>query len=174
MEISQVINAVNSMKYKRIVLVGKAASGKDYARKVLELLGYKYEVSYTTRPPRTGEQDGKDYFFISEEEFMYMIREDEFYEWVPFNGWYYGTSRKQMQSDKSVFIMTPSGLAHMSKEDRAESFVVYFDIDIDIRRQRLSERSDADTVDRRIEADERDFSDFVNYDYVITNPNFTY
>jgi guanylate kinase len=62
----------------------------------------------------------------------------------------------------------------MSKEDRAESFVVYFDIDIDIRRQRLSERSDADTVDRRIEADELDFSGFVNYDYVITNPNFTY
>jgi len=50
-------------KHKRTVLVGKAASGKDHFRKVLENKGFKYAVSYTTRPPRTGEVEGKDYFF---------------------------------------------------------------------------------------------------------------
>ena len=47
---------------KRIILVGKAASGKDHARKVLEAYGAKYAVSYTTRPPRENEVDAKDYF----------------------------------------------------------------------------------------------------------------
>lgn len=159
--------------HKRVVLVGKAASGKDHARKMLEESGYKYEVSYTTRPPRTGEVDGKDYHFVTRQYFEWMIREDEFYEYVEFNGWLYGTAKKQMQGDQRVFIMTPSGLAHMTPDDRQQSYVIYFDIPIDIRRERLQQRSDADTVDRRIEADEKDFADFNNYDLRITDPNFT-
>ena len=50
----------------RIILCGKAASGKDHLRKILEGRGFKYGVSYTTRPPRKGEIDGKDYFFLEE------------------------------------------------------------------------------------------------------------
>ena len=172
--VTQVIKSTYDLMHcKRVVLVGKAASGKDHCRKLLEDQGFTYQISYTTRPPRTGEVNGKDYYFVSEEEFMWMIREDEFYEWVPFNGWYYGTSRKQMESENSVFIMTPSGLSHMSKEDRTDSFVVYFNMPIDVRKQRLALRSDADTVDRRIEADERDFSQFTNFDYMVTDPNFS-
>jgi hypothetical protein len=48
----------------RIILCGKAASGKDHLRKILEGRGFKYGVSYTTRPPRQGEIDGKDYLFV--------------------------------------------------------------------------------------------------------------
>jgi guanylate kinase len=61
----------------------------------------------------------------------------------------------------------------MIDEDRASSLVVYFDIDEDIRKQRISLRSDADTVERRLEADNRDFYRFENYDLVITNPDFS-
>ena len=49
--------------HKRIILVGKAASGKDHLRKKFESRGFKYAVTYTTRPPREGEIDGKDYLF---------------------------------------------------------------------------------------------------------------
>ena len=158
---------------KRLILVGKAASGKDHARKIYEALGLKYAVSYTTRPPREGEVDGKDYFFIDSNEFNSMINRDLMYEYVVFNDWYYGTSQKQMFDD-IVFIMTPKGLAHLDPSDREESYVVYFDIPEDVRRKRIEERvGNADSIDRRIEADEIDFADFTNYDHVILTPDFT-
>lgn len=158
---------------KRLILVGKAASGKDHARKIYEKLGYKYAVSYTTRPPREGENNGKDYFFLQPEEFEFMINKDLMYEYVVFNEWYYGTSNKQMEED-IVFIMTPKGLAHLDHIDREESYVVYFDIPEDIRRKRIEARvGNADSIDRRIEADEIDFAGFKNYDHIILTPEFT-
>jgi len=158
---------------KRLILVGKAASGKDYARKICQQLGLKYAVSYTTRPPREGEEDGKDYLFLQPEEFEFMIKKDQMYEYVVFNEWYYGTTNKQMEEDK-VFIMTPKGLAHLDPSDRDESYVVYFDIPENIRRKRMEERvGNADSVDRRIEADEIDFADFTNHNHIITSPDFT-
>lgn len=158
---------------KRIVLVGKAASGKDHARKILEGMGYPYQISYTTRPMRSGETHGKDYYFIPEYKFMDLIKINFFYEHVSFNGWHYGTSNAQMKSHDSVFIMTPSGLSHMKPNDRQESLVVYFDIPEEIRRERLALRSDADTVERRIEADKLDFHGFEDYDLIINDPKFT-
>ena len=52
-----------------IVLVGHIASGKTCVAKALEKRGYRRIVTYTTRPPREGEIDGKDYHFITEKEF---------------------------------------------------------------------------------------------------------
>jgi guanylate kinase len=162
------------MKKKRLILVGESASGKDYARKISEeWLGLKYGVSYTTRPPRADEIDGQDYFFLQKEEFEKMVEEDKWYEYVMFNGWYYGTTRDQMKESGYVFIMTPKGLSHLTPQDRKESFVIYFNIDEDIRRIRMSRRAgNADTVERRIKADRLDFTDYDNYDTVITNPYF--
>jgi len=158
---------------KRLIFVGKAASGKDHARKVVEAAGAKYAVSYTTRPPREGEVDAKDYFFLDPAEFEHMINKDEMYEYVEFNGWYYGTTDKQMAECNS-FIMTPLGLSHLTPQDRKESFVVYFNIDELIRRERMEIRQgNADSVERRIVADEEDFSLYTNYDLVISDPYYT-
>jgi len=158
---------------KRLIFVGKAASGKDHARKVVEAAGAKYAVSYTTRPPREGEVNAKDYFFLDPAEFEHMINKDQMYEYVEFNGWYYGTTNKQMD-ECNAFIMTPLGLSHLTPEDRKESFVVYFNIDELIRRERMEMRQgNADSVERRIIADEEDFSLYTNYDLVISDPNYT-
>jgi len=157
---------------QRIILVGCAASGKDHMRKRLEEKGLKYAVSYTTRPPREGEVDGKDYFFLSTEEATRMIDSAEFYEWVEFNGWIYGTTVEQMKND-DVFIMTPKGLSHVKPEDRKNSLVFYFDIDEEVRTERLMKRDmPGDTLARRIEADKADFEGFTDYDVRIANPNF--
>jgi guanylate kinase len=156
----------------RIILVGPGASGKDFMRKRLEERGMTYAVSYTTRPPRPGEKDGKDYFFLSQAECQSMKDEDEFYEVIDFNGWSYGTTLKQFYRD-DVFIMTPSGLSHLSKEDRAKSFVIFFDIEEEIRKTRLEERvMPGHTVDARLQADRELFAGFSDYDLKITNPNF--
>ena len=159
----------------RLILVGKAAAGKDHARKICEQwLGMPYQVSYTTRPPRDGEQQGKDYFFISMDAAIHeYIEKDKFYEHVVFNGWIYGTTKEQFYTKGAVFIMTPTGLSHLSEADREESLVVYFDIDEEIRKNRMYERAgNADSVERRLAADREDFKDFSNYDIRIDNPKF--
>jgi guanylate kinase len=157
----------------RIILCGKAASGKDHLRKILEGRGFKYGVSYTTRPPRKGEIDGKDYFFLEENEFQTLVEQGFFYEHVAFNGWSYGTSKEQWFVNDDVFIMTPSGIGKLHAADRKSSFVIYIDIPVDIRRERLSERNDnSDSIERRLSADDNDFKTFTDFDIRITDHNF--
>ena len=157
----------------RIILVGKAASGKDHLRKILEGRGFKYGVSYTTRPPRQGEIDGRDYFFIDESEFHNLIEQNFFYEHVTFNGWFYGTSKDQWHKTDDIFIMTPSGVSKLHAADRKSSFIIYLDVPVEVRRERLGGRRDNnDVIERRIQADERDFENFTDFDIRITDHNF--
>jgi guanylate kinase len=160
------------MKTKRFILVGPAASGKDFMRKRLEARGLTYAVSYTTRPPRDGEVDGKDYFFISDEVAAQMIERGEFYEWTRFNDWVYGITLEQMERD-SIFIMTPRVLSKIKPEDRAESLVFFFDIPEKIRAWRLATREmPGDTPVRRLKADRADFKNFKDWDIRISNSDF--
>lgn len=166
-------DVLDSAKRKdRIILCGPGASGKDHVRKVLENNGYLFQISFTTRPKRSGEMDGKDYVFISDMQFDLLIEYDFFYEHVEFNGWKYGRSKTQIDQKNGLFIMTPSGLSYMTQEDRSRSLVVYFDIPEETRKERLVLRADFDSVERRLTADKKDFENFSNFDLKITNPNF--
>ena len=160
---------------KRIILVGRGGSGKDFLRRKLESKNFKYAVSYTTRPPREGETDGIDYFFINQSTANLMINRDEFFEYVEFNGWIYGTTRSQwmQESDERVYIMTPTGLSHVNEEDRTQCFVIYTNPAREIITKRLMGRNmPGDNLKRRVEADDKDFENFSNYDIQITNPDF--
>jgi guanylate kinase len=160
------------MRNKRIIFVGKAGSGKDYARQQMENYGFKYCVSHTTRPPRESEVNGIDYHFISlDSAIHHFIEKKLLYEYVMFNGWFYGTSIDEFKKS-NLFIMTPSGISKLKPIDRDESFIVYIDAPIDIRRERLLKRKDVDKVDRRLAADENDFENFSDFDHRITDPNF--
>lgn len=158
---------------KRLIIVGKGGSGKDYLRKKLEKVGFKYCISHTTRPPREGEENGKDYHFISKEEATkYYIETNVFYEYVIFNDWLYGTSINEFYSS-NLFIMTPKGVEKLKPEDRVESVILYLNIDEETRKSRLESRRDADDVKRRLEADFADFLGFTDFDLEIKDPNFT-
>jgi guanylate kinase len=157
---------------KRIILVGKGGSGKDHLRKILEDEGLNYCISHTTRPIRESEQEGKDYFFVSEPVFLGMIEDDYLYENVVFNTWYYGTSKEEFKK-KDLLIMTPKGISALAKEDRESSMVIYIDIDEETRRKRISTRKDADQAERRLKADFLDFENFTDFDLRITDPSFT-
>ena len=160
------------MEKKRVILVGMGGSGKDYARKEMEDLGFRYCVSHTTRPPRVGEIAGKDYYYISKDAAAHhYIEKDLFYEYVIFNGWVYGTSKDEFNKS-NLFIMTPSGISKMKPVDRRESFIIYLDIPLEVRRERLSKRGDVDNVTRRLDADDKDFSEFSDYDLVVNDPLF--
>lgn len=78
-----------------VVLSGPSGVGKSsvIARALEALPGTWLSVSATTRLPRTGEQDGRNYFFVSGDEFDRMIAEGEFLEWAHFAGNRYGTPR---------------------------------------------------------------------------------
>lgn len=95
---------------KLIVLTGPSGVGKGTLMRLLlsrhpEL---NYSISATTRPPRPGEMDGKDYYFISRDKFQRLIEKGEFLEWAEFAGNLYGTPRKPvidlMESGKSVLL----------------------------------------------------------------------
>lgn len=132
----------------------------------------KYCVSHTTRPARKGETNGSDYHFVSAQEFEEMVKNNEFLEYVTFNGWQYGTSVKEFEVS-NLLIMTPSGIQKLGTDLRSESYVLYIDIDEDVRRERLSSRRDADDVERRLAADKEDFKDFRDYDARLVSPDFT-
>lgn len=155
----------------RLILVGKAASGKDYLRDAFTRAGYKPDISVTTRPMRSNEQEGVSYNFITEDVYEKLVEENKLYEHVRFNGWGYGTLKESWENS-DVFIMTPSGIEHIDPSELKDCFIVYFDIDEQIRRERLQQRSDADSVERRIIADNKDFENFQNYDAKISNPDF--
>ena len=80
-------------KYRLIALCGKSASGKNtLLRKIIKQNPESHEIiSCTTRPSREGEIDGKDYFFLSLEEFANKDINGEMLEVSKFRDWYYGT-----------------------------------------------------------------------------------
>jgi len=81
-----------------IAVAGPSGVGKTTLCKALirQIPGLKFSVSYTTRPPRPSEVDGRDYIFVSEKEFRERIRREEFAEWAENYGFLYGTSRETM------------------------------------------------------------------------------
>jgi len=159
-------------KNKRIILVGHAASGKDYLAEKFVEQGFRKDVSLTTRPMREGEVDGLTYHYVSKDQFMKAVNSSGFYEYVEFNGWMYGTSMDDWDN-ADVFIMTPSGVATIKPEDRKDCVVVFINVSETIRRRRMDMRSDSDTTERRLKADKEDFKGFIDYDYRITDPNFS-
>jgi guanylate kinase len=88
-----------------------------------------------------------------------------------FNGWKYGISKGEF-SIKNLFILSPAGLRSLPVSFREESFVIYLNPPEEIRVKRLKERNDADSVERRLIADRKDFFEFSDYDIVVTNENF--
>lgn len=165
--------------YKRIVICGHGASGKDHLAKDLIKEGYTYPVSYTTRPIRSTETEGVQYHFITEDTFRSFVENDKMYEYVLYENvgknkdenWYYGRTKEDFYAGQ-VVIMTPAGIAQLTEDDRNESFIIYINIPEEIRLERLSERDDSDDIERRLKTDREDFAGFKEYSYEITNPNF--
>ena len=88
-----------SQKGVLVVVSGPSGVGKGTVLKKLisENSNMRFAISATTRKPRVGEEDGKNYFFKSEEEFKKMIDNNELIEWVNYCGNFYGKPRKYVE-----------------------------------------------------------------------------
>jgi len=81
------------------VLSGPSGVGKSTVRKAIlgQCHGLRFSISYTTRVQRSGEHDGVDYYFVDDQTFQHMKKENQFIEWAKVHGNYYGTPRKKME-----------------------------------------------------------------------------
>lgn len=154
---------------KRIILVGPSASGKDFIRAKFRDKGYKVDCSYTSRPPREGEIDGVDYYFIDEKKFRESIDEHLFYEWVLYEETYYGTARFFWET-RDIFIMESDGVDKILKKDRKNCLVIFVNTPLDIRIERMRDRGwDDGKIRARIAVDIHKFSSFQNFDLEISS-----
>lgn len=142
-----------------LVLVGPSASGKTEAVKLLiSEYGMQKLVTYTSRPMRIHEVDGKDYHFISKEEFEKKIKENFFLEYVEYNHNYYGTAYEDL-ADNKVVILEPSGVKTYLKKVPEKIKVCYLRTPIEYRKRRMIERGDLeDQIKLRIDNDDLIFN----------------
>lgn len=152
------------MKRKKLLLLGKSASGKDTLRDMLVKRGLKVAISYTSRPRRPNEVDGVNYHYVTLEEFDKLESENFFLESEPFKVeggevWKYGRSYESIQKG-DIFIATVTGVSNMIKKTRREDYwIVELFCDRNSRVERAKKRGDnPEEMARRLNADDADFS----------------
>lgn len=141
-----------------IVLTGPSASGKTATCLYLQShFGIRKVVTHTTRPMREGERNGVDYHFVTEEEFREMEKEGLFIETVFYNGYHYGTSKKEVRIDKCLAVEFSGAKVYKGLQD--PRIVLFFlKADEKRRRERMAERGDApEKILSRLENDRQVF-----------------
>lgn len=162
-------------KYKIIALIGKAGAGKDaLMKRILSKCDYKWHeiVSCTTRPPREGEVNGVNYFFLTKEQFGDKMLNHEILEASIFNDWFYGTEYESLRSDCiNIGVFNPDGIYALLDRPDIDLKVYYVRASAKARLLRQLNREDNPNVDeivRRYTADEKDFYD-LDFEYTEIN-----
>lgn len=156
----------------KLILVGKAAAGKDFLKNKLVKKGFNAGISCTTRPPRKNEVDGVDYHFMTEQEFKDILDSGEMLEHMIFNDWYYGLTKTEFEQ-ADVMIMSKDGLDVLPSDYRKKCMVIWLDPPRLTRVERLTYRNDPnDSIIRRMDTDDEQFKNFRDYDMVVRNDNF--
>lgn len=158
----------NSKVGKIFVVLGKSSSGKSSAAKeIANDLNITQIISYTSRKPRLGEQDGIDYNFVSEEVFeneSFVCKEQ--YIVHPDGYQYYGVKLLDLMDGKDhIIVLTPSGYRELKKIFGDKVYGVYIMAPEDDRLKRYIERDPSNPNSkqeacRRVVADDRDFHEF--------------
>jgi guanylate kinase len=165
---------------KPLVYIVSAPSGSGKSTLTNELLklvpNLVFSISYTTRAARGSEQNGKQYHFISTQEFDRMVREQEFLEHANVHGNCYGTARHFLRdAGKSghdlLLDIDVQGAAQIKKNltDAISIFVLPPDRKtLEWRLRNRSEDSE-DEIQRRLQTARREIAEYDKYDYVLIN-----
>lgn len=162
-----------------IVLSGPSGVGKGTVRKALfnrEDHNLVYSISMTTRSPREGEVDGREYFFVSREQFEKNIKDGKFLEYAEFVGNYYGTPidevKKQMSLGNEVVLeIEIDGALQVREKMKDAVFVFIAPPSINALYDRLKGRGTEtdDVIKQRIEKAKRELTLAYKYDYIVIN-----
>lgn len=160
------------------VVSSPSGAGKTtLAHRLAEKHGLEFSVSYTTRSARPGEVHGRDYYFVSNEEFDRMIAAREFAEWAHVHGNRYGTSiatvnRAIEQGVDCLFDIDWQGGAQIRsqwKEDSVLCFILPPSMAELERRLKSRNTDSAEVIARRLSIAKKELAHYREYDYLVVN-----
>ena len=164
-----------------IILSSPSGAGKTTLAKLLsQKKNFEISISHTTRSPRPNEKQNDDYFFVDEEEFKRLIKNEEFLEYAKVYNNLYGTTRTpvidKLNKGKNVLFDIDWQGADQIKNKKLDYKLITFFIlppSKEVLFQRLSNRDMKDKLiaEERMKQFERDVLHWINYDYVVINEN---
>jgi len=163
---------------KLIVVSGPSGAGKStLIRQALDVVpGLTYSVSATTRAPREGEVDGRDYIFLTREEFEERVREGWFLEWAEYSGNLYGTPEHRVEEllgkGLSVILEIELQGARKVREKRPEAVMIFVQApSLEETRKRLEGRATEDekALEARMTTALTEVSAKDEFDYEVLN-----
>ncbi len=135
-----------------------------------------HSVSYTTRQPRPGEEQGRDYFFTDEATFLAMVERMEFLEWARVYGQYYGTPRKPIvdRLDQGIDVLLEidtQGAAQIKKKFEDAVYIYILPPSLKTLRTRLQNRAgdSPDEIRRRLQKAREEVWSYRDYYYIVRN-----
>jgi len=135
-----------------------------------------YSISTTTRAPRKGEKNGKEYFFVTEAKFKDEIKQKQFAEWAKVHNNYYGTSKKILESiiskGKDVLLdIDVQGAIKIKKQYKDALMIFIMTPSLKILKQRLIKRNKdtKEVINIRLKNAEKEISYIDKYDYLVIN-----
>jgi guanylate kinase len=163
-----------------IVFIISAPSGSGKSTLVNEVRrvvpGLEFSVSYTTRPPRGSEQNGREYYFVGRADFIDMQRRDELLEWAEVFGHYYGTARRflreaELKGHDLVLDIDVQGAKQIRGKLPEAVSIFILPPDRKTLEWRLTNRGlDTDgVISRRLEEARREIENYCEYDYILIN-----
>ena len=164
-----------------IILSSPSGAGKTTLVKMLsEMDNFEVSISHTTRQPRINETINQDYFFVNEEEFKRLIKNEEFLEYAKVFNNFYGTTRTPVidKLDKGrnvLFDIDWQGADQIKNKKLNYKLITFFVLPPSkkVLFDRLSSRDMKDKliVEERMKDFSRDVLHWINYDYVVINDN---
>lgn len=173
------------MADKGILTVVSGFSGAGKGTVMKELLAkhadtYALSISATTRGPREGEENGREYFFKTREEFESMIADDALFEYAQYVGNYYGTPKDyvltQLENGKDVILEIEIQGALKVKKDYPDTVLMFISTpSADILKNRLVGRGTEDmtTIQARLARAVEESAGIEEYDYFVINDDLT-
>jgi guanylate kinase len=162
-----------------VILSSPSGAGKTTLVNLLSKNNnFEISISHTTRKPRPNESDGNDYYFVSDQEFKRLIKNEEFLEYAKVFNNYYGTTRtpviNNLNKGKNVlFDIDWQGADQIKNKNLDFKLITFFILppSKEILYERLSNRDMKDKliVEERMKQFERDVLHWINYNYVVIN-----
>ncbi len=139
------------------LLVGPSGSGKTTVfNRIIDELKLPTFHNITTRAMRPGEVDGREYIFVTHEEFMQMLDKGQLIEYVEYSGNYYGV--KDDGQDEGIITVEPTGARQFKEKFGDKVKVIYIDCPEGIRKDRMLRRGDSEkSVEVRLKRDRKHF-----------------